>query len=245
MSIWAKKLISLLLLLGHPLIDCPLDFTFPNLWNEIHVVTQLYVDKSADRLQELVKAIRNNLSNPYISNVHLLIDKELPSHESRLIQNCVESNNPKLKITHDFQLQRSRLLFSEAVAYALNSLFGKIVIICNADIYFDASISHLIYNPLAIHDFVNRNTSYFLSRYEHRDYPPKPLEIVDAKEFIDPRLFLTQCGPNYIDSHDSFIFLPDDKYLFLLEEAAFELGTWGIENRIIYELHQRGTDAVF
>jgi hypothetical protein len=162
----------------------------------------------------------------------------------------------------------SRLRFSEAIGYAYSLAFRAqkdspwhpsedaaasacsqpihIVMVSNADIYFDETLHLLKSSPTVYEDLVKHRENYYLSRYE----PP-----------TSKNPFGTQCGPLYQDSHDTFIFglasSPSNgpscvsprieslslDYLFLAEIATFELGTWGIENRIMYELRHAGTFA--
>jgi hypothetical protein len=153
----------------------------------------------------------------------------------------------------------SRLRFSEAIAYSLyywmahqeNILHplkeeeGPIFMISNSDIYFDETL-HFLQSPLVLHDLIRKKHVYYLSRFEEAI-------VRVSQEAISEDIVIhgTQCGPSYQDSHDTFIFSPIQCQpngmceLFaamplLSDIAHWELGSWGIENRIIYELARKG-----
>ena len=110
---------------------------------------------------------------------------------------------------------RSRLLASQALRYAQANLRGEIVILANLDIYFDNSISLLYESDL------NRYTSYFLSRTNHFNHSE------------------TECKYPFMGSMDSYIWIPPLPNK-LLDRTDFALGSWGIENRLLFEFEQVG-----
>lgn len=115
-----------------------------------------------------------------------------------------------------------RLLASDAFNYASINHQSEICILSNADIYFDTSLGLLHSSESDL----NYLTTYFLSRYE----------LVENEE---ASLIGTQCGEKFIGSHDAIIFIsPLPRKL--IQRTRFELGTWGIENRILYEFESMG-----
>jgi hypothetical protein len=110
---------------------------------------------------------------------------------------------------------KSRLLVSQALQYAQTNLGGEIVILANLDIYFDDSISLLYDSDL------NRYTSYFLSRTDHFNHSN------------------TECKYPFMGSMDSFIWIPPLPKK-ILGRTDFALGSWGIENRLLFEFEQIG-----
>jgi hypothetical protein len=93
-----------------------------------------------------------------------------------------------------------------------------VAIISNADIYFDDTLAFL--QPTF-------NSPIFLSRYEKTLY-------------YGPLFIGNQCElENFVGSHDVFAFkIPF--FSFLMEAVDFQLGTPGMEARMIYELDMLG-----
>ncbi|KAJ3062603.1 hypothetical protein HDU98_001521 [Podochytrium sp. JEL0797] len=124
-----------------------------------------------------------------------------------------------------------RLLASDAFRYASSNLkqdaakphLLKVGILANQDIYFDESLHLIATSP---YSDLGQFTSYFLSRYEEPH----------AEE---SSLIGTQCGEKFVGSHDAFVFVPPlpEK---LIQKCEFELGSWGIEARILWEFEQFG-----
>ena len=122
-----------------------------------------------------------------------------------------------------------RLRVSEALKYAQRHLRDKIVILANLDIYFDESLELLRRSRTAELDLKSKFTAYFLSRFE------RPLEFKDKGE-TGPK---DACVYPFMGSADSFIWIPPLPS-GLLDRVPFELGSWGIENRLLYEFEQAG-----
>jgi hypothetical protein len=114
---------------------------------------------------------------------------------------------------------------SEALKYAQRKLRDKIVILANLDIYFDESLEFLRNSQTAELDLKYKFTAYFLSRFEH--------PWLDSKKEKDA------CVYPFMGSADSFIWIPPLPQ-GLLERVPFELGSWGIENRLLFEFEQAG-----
>jgi hypothetical protein len=95
------------------------------------------------------------------------------------------------------------------------------VIVSNLDISFDNSLSKLSSSAIDLNMYV----AYFLSRYE------KP-----ENEHIS---IGTQCGKKFIGSHDSMIIIPPLPRR-LIERCDFQLGSWGIESRVMWEMERFG-----
>lgn len=114
--------------------------------------------------------------------------------------------------------RQERFHFSEGLEYANQNLKKQIVLFANSDIEFDDSLENLLF----LHD-LNSSTFYSLSRYEK-----------DESASIG-----TQCGEKYLGSHDTFVIIPPVPTV-LIRKCNFALGSWGIENRIIYEMKREG-----
>ena len=191
---------------------------------EIHLITQSYISTSTNRTWELLHSLYLNLQNPFLTKIHLLQE---PQFSFARIQSSLKTQYPDISdklfdklFVHSHSGQK-RLLASEAFEYASKHLKANIVILSNADIVFDETIGLL----LGEKSDLNYITSFFLSRYELPDHLNSSLG--------------TQCSSKFQGSHDSFIFIPPLPQS-VIANSNFALGSWGIENRLLYEFEQVG-----
>ena len=162
-----------------------------------NLITQYYLSHSKKRQAELDLCLEKNLANPHLETLHLLNEK--PYTLDRLRHKKIHQHI----IGH-------RLNYHDAFRYANSFLPGKLCILSNADIFFDASIaqcSHLTFE----------NHLFALLRYEY-----------DSRS--TPYLF----GPRN-DSQDSWIFSPPIRTSLNFD---FPLGQPGCDNKLIYLLKQ-------
>lgn len=175
-------------------------------FSKIHLITQ--IPQHSSRMQEYLYCLENNLKLADIHKVHLITARQLN----------IMNGEQKLEVHSGIE----DMTITFGLRIALNfTQTGDIVIIANADIYFDHTVRSLKH----IQTF-----PWFLSRYEH--YPLKgPLYIGN------------QCSAeNYIGSHDTFVFrmsVPNEWYALL----DWSLGTPGMEARMIWELAQYGVEV--
>ncbi|KAJ3203757.1 hypothetical protein HDU83_008125 [Entophlyctis luteolus] len=206
---------------------------------EIHLMGQWYWPRSQARAAELVRALAINTNNSAISKLHM-------------IQPCAASATfdskaffaPLLEYDSYFPMKEferklivaktghtGRLRASDAFRYASynikqntrNPKLLKVAILANQDIFFDESLRLIETSP---YSDLSHYTAYFLSRYEEPD----------AEE---SSLIGTQCGPKFIGSHDAFVVVPPLPNP-LVDKLDFELGSYGIEARILWEFEQFG-----
>jgi len=162
--------------------------------------------------------------------------------------------------SHDFE---DRLPASVVFDYASKTLRRKLCVFANLDIYFDDSLA-LLRTPGIDLNYMN---FYFLSRYEGRDatnavqvgldndvgrrddYHPQGGEedFMEMREIeteegvvIRHRNLGDQCGPNFIGSHDSVVFVPPLPAEVIGKIGDVEIGSWGIENRLMWEFERVG-----
>lgn len=189
---------------------------------------QFYKDKNRQRFFELVDTLCTNMENPHIDQIHLLQSihdnngQEWTIDDFKEFENVYKKFNLSLfeeKIVLVNMKHEGRMYAGDAFRYASVYLRGSIAILANSDIYFDDSLG-LIHSEDAD---LNQYLVYILSRYE------KP-----ENEHVS---IGTQCGSKYIGSGDSFIFLPPLPSEFL-KKCDFEIGSWGIESRILWEMEQ-------
>ncbi|KAJ3290904.1 hypothetical protein HDU79_002859 [Rhizoclosmatium sp. JEL0117] len=214
---------------------------------ELHLIGQWYTPASQARASELVRVLATNTNNSYITKIHMIQPKSdfktsTPRRSDVLgFFESLRTLDPYFPWTLFLQKlvvsttnHEGRLLASDAFRYASFQLkqdiaklhLTKIAILANQDVYFDESLSLLWSSP---YSDLGRFTAYFLSRYEEPDAE-------------DESLIGTQCGPKFIGSHDAFMFqppLPEP----LIRNTAFELGSWGIEARLLWEFEQFGIEG--
>ncbi len=96
------------------------------------LLTNWYQESSQERKAELVEVLQQNLNHPEIAQIVLFSD---PPHDELPPVDLM-----KIRIVP----RDRRTTFEELLAFANNSLpMGQVVIIANADIYFDASLARL------------------------------------------------------------------------------------------------------
>jgi len=212
-------------------------------WDDVRLLVQWHRSPNEQRNREYVRALRHNLDNAAITRVHLLQgaddwasrhvfeaqlwcalcehasgtdDDECPTCEV-VDDGCVAHYASRLQIDYDHGY-RGRLTLKAAFQYASRHLAGRTCLVANLDIHYDESLALLRDERI---DLDWRHT-YFLSRYEH-----------DEADYA----IGTQCGPKYIGSHDTVVFVPPLPAT-LVDRCDFALGTWGIENRVMWEFYQ-------
>jgi len=160
-----------------------------------------------------------NVINDAITNIHLIecsknctifddieMDKQFP----------IDLLKSKLIIFYkeNTDSENQRLTIDQALEYANNHITNGYAVLLNLDIFFDQSLLILKHRSL-----LDKNIILYLSRYE-----------------IDPSITTNglHCSDKYVGSHDALIFqtpLTNN----LLKEFPFEIGTWHIEAKIVYE----------
>ncbi|KAJ3131037.1 hypothetical protein HK100_006937 [Physocladia obscura] len=214
---------------------------------ETHLIGQWYWPSTHKRTAEIVKALAKNTNNTSIYRIHFL----QPGHHQSVLKTRkqqkeyfsalldydayfpIETLHTKLNIAFtSLHPPGSRLHASDAFAYASdnieqergNAWLTRVAILANQDIYFDESLALLETSPDA--SDLSHYTAYFLSRHE-------------IPENEETSRIGTQCGPKFIGSHDAFVFVPPLPFP-LIEKCKFELGSWGIEARLLWEFEQFG-----
>jgi hypothetical protein len=190
----------------------------------------------------LCLSLATNLANKHISKIHLIqpisgetaevIDStsSLLNRLSRTINQTlldqrmhfsIDTLRDRIELVGTTTNTASkRLVLSEVFFYASTYLRGAVVMFANLDIHFDDTLV-LIRSPKSDLSLVR---SYFLSRYE-------------LPEYEEQSTIGTQCGPKFIGSHDTIIFVPPLPRP-LIERCQFQLGSWGIEARTMWEFEQ-------
>jgi len=188
----------------------------------IHLVTQWYHEENIDRRKELVTVLHMNLLNEEISKIYFLQPKNkectLWKDVQIVVQFPLNILQQKAVVYYMNETNADRLTIEEALVFSNVLVNTGYVIVTNLDIFFDHSL--ILLRKLF---YIDPNTVYYLSRYE-----------------IDPDISLLGCqcsDSSYVGSHDALIFIPPLPKS-VTKELPFEVGTWNIEVKIIYELMQ-------
>jgi len=98
--------------------------------NKINLITQYYIDSSAERQKELDHCLVQNIACNQIDCIHLLLESE-SEIPTKLI-----GDSKKVKIT----ILGHRWKYIDAFQYCNANLDGQICVISNTDIYFDQTL---------------------------------------------------------------------------------------------------------
>ena len=164
-----------------------------------------------------------NVINTAITNIHFIQNTESCTvfEDIEMHPNFpIDLLEKKLIIFYEknSSLKTERLTIAQAFQYANQFLTKGYSVLMNLDIFFDQSLLMLKHRAI-----INPKTILYLSRYE-----------------IDPSITTLglQCSKkSYVGSHDALIFQTPIKEN-LIEKFPFEIGTWHIEVKIIYEFLQ-------
>ena len=143
----------------------------------VEIVTSFYCTNYKERLDELIKALDNNLSHKYINNIHLFVDDS----------KCIDFLKDRYKLIFENKIKICGIgkqpLYSDLFSYC-NNLKGKICMITNSDIWL-----YNITNINCLNKLKSQSTStcFSLTRHEHD--------------------FNTTSINNYVGSHDAFLFI--------------------------------------
>lgn len=99
------------------------------------LLTNFYPEPDEARRGELRECLRRNLALPQIDAVHLFIEDGLTPEAA--IDSCPDLLDPKVTLVQ----HGKRATFDEYFAYANRALAQRTVVLSNADIYFDESLS--------------------------------------------------------------------------------------------------------
>ena len=102
------------------------------------IVTSLYNEKNTERIGEFIYCLEMNLSNEFISAVHIFYDTSKDDDDNILFNRLTNLKN--VSITRIDK----RPSFRELFEYSNKHLSFRNIIICNADIYFNNTLALLI-----------------------------------------------------------------------------------------------------
>jgi hypothetical protein len=160
-----------------------------------------------------------NVINNAVTNIHFIqSSKNCTIFDDIQIDQAFPIDLLKKKLIIYNYEGSERLTISQAFTYANQFIQEGYAIFLNLDVFFDRSLSILQHRPL-----LDRKTILYLSRYE-----------------VDPSITTLglQCSDKfYVGSHDVLIFQPPLS-TELSEKFPYEIGTWHIEVKMIYEFQK-------
>jgi len=170
----------------------------------IALLTGFYREPDEARRAELLECWRRNAALDHIDAMHLLIEDDTTPESA--IELCPELAHPKVRLVP----RGRRQTFQEFFNYAAAELPHRRVVLANADIYFDDSIT-------AVKRCDLRRNMIVLARWDVQADGSSKLHDVDF-------------------SQDAWIFQPPVK----LRNCDFTLGVAGCENRLAWAAHHIG-----
>ncbi|KAH9134131.1 hypothetical protein AeRB84_020024 [Aphanomyces euteiches] len=112
----------------------------------VQLIVQYFIATSKERQDEIDAALRLNIGNPHIARIHVLLEKTLNTIDQFHNYSKQLHGYSKLKIV----IVNKRLTFRTAFGYISEEAHNQnntIWAICNADIYFDESLSYVRSRP--------------------------------------------------------------------------------------------------
>ena len=192
---------------------------------KIVIITQYYRVKNEDssycleRQKEIDFCLIQNCENPFIDQIHLLLDEEvdLPFLPDKSLKKIIKKNIKK------------RLTYEYAFNYYNKYLSNMICILQNADIYTDQSIE------IVKHINFDLKVVLALNRYETNNHLMNGLCNNDYMEHSSNYLLPYQAS---VWSQDAWVWKTKD--IMVIPESNFELGIVGCDNYIAKLFKENG-----
>jgi hypothetical protein len=89
------------------------------------------------RTEEFVECVRRNSANPYVSQITVFVEDQMPAFEAQARFPALA--HPKVKLVR----YGRRLTYADLFAYANRHIANTKVIVTNADIFFDETLEQL------------------------------------------------------------------------------------------------------
>ena len=179
----------------------------------INLVTSFYLPQNEERREEIIKALKQNISSPYIKKIHLYIDDQ-KAHT--YLMNEIEDEERKIKIAGIGQQAK----YSDYFWYCETKLQDEICMIANGDIW----LKH-IDNPMILNILMQKSVVFALTRHEYNMKAP----LIDRYQGSHDVFMFG--GGNINNS----ILNPTQFY----KNIAIKQNIWGSENLIIEKLKER------
>lgn len=206
-------------------LPCTDTFNIKNKRNKVKLIIQYYDEKNANRRDELVRSIRNNVFNKIIDKIFLYVEFSDTSRSvNEMLEDFGELDKSKLEIIPTTR----RLTYLEAIVKSKQDKDDDTVyILCNNDCYFDATVG-----LLKKIDFKDGNLICCMTRKDLT----KNGDVVDAIEpgvssdgyILERELTIKRedCKLLDLSSQDAWAFTNQLKVDF---DATTEIGTFNCE----------------
>ena len=179
------------------------------------LITSLYNEKNTQRVDEYIFCLKKNVTHKSIEKIHILYDTNNNDNQNKLLKFL--KDNPAITISYI----KGRPTFDYMFTLTNQLYNNKNIIISNADIYFDETLS-----LLDQYDLENKMLS--LTRWD-----------VDQTGKIKPAFNLS--NNSFMYGADTWIYRTP---LRPIPHSKIELGTWGCDGGIIYQIAKSGLKIV-
>jgi len=176
------------------------------------VFVQYYLTKNPARQKELDTCLQKNIANPFVTQLIIYFEKEA---DMSLIE-----NNPKIVK----RFYPDRMTYGYWLKEVNQMPVGTLSLLLNTDVYLTESVTHLTANNMGIFE---SKVFIALTRY-NPDYKN------------DPNEFMLNANPHWTQDTWGVVRGEEPFPTALLQEAAFELGQPGCDNKIAYVMHSYG-----
>lgn len=182
--------------------------------SEIHLFTQFFVHKNAQRNEEIRYCLQRNCDNPHVGRIHLLNERVFTSDELGV------TGEGAAKIHQE--VVGKRLNFQTVFQYIRESRLKGYFVLANADIFTDTTLGAL--HMTTMHQ---KKQAMVQLRYDYHR----------ADEPLEKAVLF---GPRF-DSQDTWIFHSSFPIQMNQEKLfAFDFGRPGCDNKIVYLLCMLG-----
>jgi len=134
--------------------------TVPPLGIPVHLIQQYYIPSDETRCAEVKKCLSQNISNPEISKIHLLNERDYAPNDLQASDKIIQTVLGK------------RLTYEDVFRYASSITERCFLLVSNSDIYFDSSLAEV-----QRMDFMDGKACQALLRWEcstRRLFGPRP-----------------------------------------------------------------------
>ncbi len=184
------------------------------------LITTLYNEKNAERLQEYLTCLEKNIQHPLIKKIHIAYDSSQDEPNHKLSD---QLQHPKITIS--FLKHPGRPTFTKLFEIANTWYPEQRVIVSNADIFFNDTLSLLDKTDL---------TGKFIALTRWNVTPQGTLEIF--KQYVNGAFYPTTSAR----SQDTWIFkTPVPQF----KDDSIRIGTWGCDIAIAAEGVKAGLEV--
>jgi hypothetical protein len=187
------------------------------------LLTMLYNEQNNERRQEFITCMEHNLCHPSINHIHVFFDTNGNAANNKLLEYL---KTKAISITYI----KGRATFDDFYGLAQRQYPDSAIILSNADIYFDETLTLLEKYDLS-------NTFIALTRWDVNKDKAESLAYSSWNTAIQQ--FVPFSGKSY--SQDTWIFkIPLPKF----QDGSMQLGMLHFDPRIAYQAKLAGLDVI-